>query len=114
MFSIPFFGRDFPALTQKFAGNILAFFSGDDAHSVFRRYSARRFVDDRLRRTQHLEFQNVKPVISYDFRRFAHQTLAVPRKAQPKAAILVFSFYQADAANQVLGSTLKAQGPMPL
>src|SRR6185369_10192506 len=70
-------------------------------------------IGNGFRDAQHGELQHVEPIIGHGITSFSHQSLALPWEAEPKAAIVVFTFQEADGSDHLLGISFQAKCPGP-
>jgi len=57
--------------------------------------------------------ERIKPKIGDGIAGFGHQALALPREAEPEAAIVVLFLAEIDAADELAGIGFQAQSPVP-
>src|SRR5262249_26360612 len=94
--------------------NIVALFNSNEPGALFLGNAARSGIGYRFRNPQTVPAKRFKPKASHRLAGFSHQTLALPGRPQPKAAVLIRRRRKIDHADEMAGPVFEADGPTPL
>jgi hypothetical protein len=111
---LPFDCGHLPDLAGESPGDEVALLRVDYAHACLFRDASRGGVPDCLGGAKDGEAKDAEPEVVYRGDGLGHQTLALPRNAEPEAAIIAVAFAEQDGSYVVLGRLFESQRPVPL
>src|SRR4051795_13235226 len=110
---MPFVRSDLPNLRGKASTDVVPFLGGDDAHALTFGDPAGCGIGYGFGHAEDRKAEHVEPIVVDGRGGFGHQTLTLPRQAEPESAI-VLSAHDTYAADEVLRRGFQTKGPMPL